>query len=86
MEEIDVEEDEIATGWAIAPTEACTFVALAVFQTKRHAERFLTMLRADKKRSNTYDDLAIVPARAIVACANTFDGPGGRRALNRWQR
>lgn len=84
-ETVDVEEDEILTGWAIAPTEACTFVALAVFVEKRDAEVFLAILRKAKKR-NTYDDLAIVPARAVIACANTHDVRAGRKALHWWTR
>jgi hypothetical protein len=77
-EEVDVEDDAIELGWAVAPTEACTFVALAVFARKRDAERFRDSLARTR---NTYDDLAVLPARARVLVANSYDVKAGRKAL-----
>ncbi len=78
---VDVEEDDMGDAWCVAPTEACSFVALAVFPNKEDAERYVALLRSDRKKSNTYDDLAILPARARILCANSYDVKAGRVAL-----
>lgn len=80
-ESVDVEEDDMGDAWCVAPTEACSFDALAVFSSKEDAERFVALLRKDRKRSNAYDDLAVLPARARVLCANSYDVKAGRVAL-----
>ncbi len=81
MSAVDVEEDDMGDAWCVAPTEACTFVAIAVFADKRDAERFVALLRRSRKKSNTYDDLAVLPARASVLVANSYDVDAGRAAL-----
>ena len=68
---IDIEEDAMDDAWVIAPTEACSFMALAVFARKRDATAFLKLLRARKVRAGEYDDLMILPAKAYVHVANT---------------
>jgi hypothetical protein len=82
-ETVDVEEDDMGDAWCVAPTEACSLVVLAVFSNKKDAERFVALLRADRKKSNTYDDLAVLPARARVLCANSYDVKAGRVALSK---
>lgn len=42
---VDVEEDDMGDAWCVAPTEACSFVALAVFPNKEDAERYVALLR-----------------------------------------
>lgn len=77
-EVVDVEEDTLEDAWCVAPTEACTFVALAVFARKIDAQRFRDALA---KRKGGYDDLAVLPARAKVLTANSYDVVAGRKAL-----
>ena len=76
-ETIDVEEDLISEGWAVAPTEACSFVAIAVFTERGDAETF----RARQRRRGV--ELSIVPAKAKVIIANTHDVKAGREALSK---
>jgi hypothetical protein len=80
-EVVDIEEDPIDEAWCVAPTEACSFVAIAVFAEKKDAELFLAVYR-EKHRRGRYDDLVILPARAHVQVANTFDVEAGRKALD----
>lgn len=82
-EDIDVEEDVMREAWAVAPTEACTFVALAIFVRKRDAQAFADKMNEKKKKRGAYADCAVVPARAVVQCANTFDVKAGRAALSK---
>lgn len=79
-DEIEIEEDEIRDGWALAPVEACSFVVLAVFAHKRHARSFLAVLR--KAHPRKFDDIVIIPASALVRGANTFDDAAGHLALD----
>ena len=79
-EVVDVEEDRFESGWVVTPTESCTFVALGVFATKRDAEAFREVLRERAPKSK-YDDLAVLPAKALVLVANSFDVKAGREAL-----
>lgn len=84
-EKVDVEEDNLYEAWCVTPTESCTFVALAVFVEKKDAEAFVTILRKRRKASNTHDDLAVLPARALVLVANSYDVKAGRAALAKAQ-
>lgn len=80
---VDVEEDDMGDAWCVAPTEACSFVALAVFPNKEDAERFVALLRKDRKKSNTYDGASpgstytiecTAMTEAELAAMGDFDG------------
>ena len=80
-EAIDIEEDDLTDAWAVAPTEACWFTALAVFREKKHAQEYADRINRSKRLNGGYGDCVIVPAVASVTCANTFDAKAGRAAL-----
>jgi hypothetical protein len=80
-EPVDIENDYMFQAWAVAPTEACTFVALAVFSRKSDATAFAKMMNEKKAKRGAYGDCAVVPATATVLCANTYDVKAGRVAL-----
>jgi hypothetical protein len=80
-EPIDIEMDDMLEAWAVAPTEACTFVPLAVFARKSDATAFARLMNMGKAKRGGYGDCAVVPAKAAILCANTYDVKAGREAL-----
>jgi hypothetical protein len=81
QETVDLEEDELENAWAVAPTESCWFTALAVFRVKKHAQDYADRINNSKQMHGAYGDCVVVPAKADVTCANTFDVKAGRKAL-----
>lgn len=80
-EEVEIVADEILEGWCVTQSEACHFNAIAVFGDEGHARAFVEYLRTKCREEGGYDDVVVVPARALVHAANHFDEVEGRAAL-----